>query len=88
MQLVLRRAEGSAACPIARQRGAHCPPLTVEGHRVHFGAGNTHLMSNPASSRSSAYQWDFCLEREVEHLQEWVQAALPPAAPLQLPPQG
>lgn len=55
---------------------------------MHFGAGNTHLMSNPASSRSSAYQSDFCLEREVEHLQERVQAALPPAAPLQLPPQG
>lgn len=45
-------------------------------------------MSNSESSWPSAYQWDFCLEREVECLQEWVQAAFPLPAPAQHPSAG
>lgn len=86
MQLVQRRRGENAACPITGQWGAHHTPPTKVTVCV-FGAGNAHLMSHPVSSRSSAYQWDFCLEREAEHLQEGVQTAFPLSAPPQLPLQ-
>lgn len=40
------------------------------------------------STRPSAYQWDFCLEREIDYLQEWEISYLSSSSPFAAPIAG